>query len=128
MPDINESLAFVTRELSRYIFEEKVEPLITDDLVEEHRQNPFGSHSPNLEVVLTYLRRHYHTQPRYVIITTKPEEEYCVALHPRLRGEALELVGECLSSEEEIQHAIFLKRISDVTAMWENAPTWGSRE
>jgi hypothetical protein len=40
----------------RYIWHNTVQPLVTPGLIEEHKSNPFGRHSPMLDMVLTFLR------------------------------------------------------------------------
>jgi hypothetical protein len=118
MPDLKTALDLVYRRSAGEIYLNQVKPLLTGELIEAHRRNPWGPHGCELEFVLTYIRRHFCEMPRYIVICTRPESEYSIARHPRARGRAIELTDERFASEKEIQHAIFLKRLSDLEAMW----------
>jgi branched-chain amino acid transport system permease protein len=91
-----------------------VRELITDELIEEHRRDPLGDHSDALRRVLTYFRR----QPqagKYVIVATRPWEEYAIAVLSGVRGEApLLLEDEVFPTEREALHAVFERRVRDL--------------
>jgi hypothetical protein len=63
------------------------------DLVEEFRRQPFGVHSPDLQLILNRLR----AEPlagRYTLITTRPKREWMIATLSGERGKPPELVSE----------------------------------
>jgi branched-chain amino acid transport system permease protein len=111
----------------RYIFENRVKPRVTLEAIAAHRANPFGPHDPDLEIVLRYLQRDPNkAAPRYLLVATKPYEEYCIAEHSRVRGAPLTLTDARFATEEEAQHAIFLRRLrslgdDDITAVLDQA-------
>lgn len=61
------------------------------DLIEEMRRNPVGHHSGDLRRLLNLLRTHPELPP-YVLVCTKPQREWCLALKPPGRGTPVELV------------------------------------
>ena len=110
--DPREKVATAARAAARHRFETQVRPRITAALVEEHRSDPFGRHSLDLELVLRYLRRDLvTTRPRYLIVSETPYERYCIGENPRVPGAPIAITDECYASEEEAQHAIFVKRL-----------------
>ncbi|GCL70369.1 hypothetical protein PN4B1_02690 [Paenibacillus naphthalenovorans] len=94
-------------------FETRIKPLITKELIEEHRLNPIGKHSEQLDVVLNFFRRHHEQlEGKYVIVCTKPHEEWCIGEHPAVRGERPQLFeDEKFDSREAAEHGLFLKRL-----------------
>jgi len=113
-------------ELDQNIAEEQILPLLDEELIEEHRNNPIGAHSDDLERVLNYFRR----QPmdgKYVILETKKFEELYIGQLSGVRGEKPEKLMDPLSgideasdlpyplgSVEQAEHAVFLKRVDDL--------------
>jgi hypothetical protein len=90
--------------------------LVTPELIEEHRSNPFGHHSAALEVVLAYLRSDpMKDKPQYVCVCLEPEREWVIGEYSRVRGAAVVTREEprC-SSFEEVEHAIFCQRLTDL--------------
>jgi hypothetical protein len=116
MSDPLEKTAVASRDVDRNIFENRVKPRITPETIAEHGANPFGpGHSPDLEVVLRYLRRDpMKHRPRYILVAAKPNGPYHVAEHSRVRGEQPTVTDESYASTAEAQHAIFLKRLRDL--------------
>lgn len=99
----------------QHVWANTVAPLITPELIEEHRQNPFGHHTPNLDLVLAFLRSDpSRSKPQYVIVCTVPEEEWVIGEHSRRRGERVELRHEKYQSVEQAEHAVFLRRLMDL--------------
>lgn len=92
---------------------EHVKSLVTDELIEEHRRRPLGQHSDALERVLHYFRR-APLAGKYVIVATKPFQEYCIGVHPGVRGQPVRLLDEVYTSESECFHAVFLRRVNDL--------------
>ena len=113
--DPAEQVATAARAAVRHRFETHVKPRITVATVAEHRADPFGRHSVDLEIVLRYLGRDLTTQrPRYVLVSETPYSRYCIAENPRVPGAPIPVTDECYGTEEEAQHAIFLRRLRDL--------------
>jgi branched-chain amino acid transport system permease protein len=90
-----------------------VKSLITDDLIEEHKSRPLGQHSEALERVLNYFRR-APLAGKYLLVATRPFEEYRIGVHPGVRGRPITLLDDVYASEHDALHAVFLKRIDDL--------------
>jgi hypothetical protein len=92
----------------------RITALITDDLIAEHERQPLGQHSDTLERVLAYFRR----QPvagKYMIVATRPWEEYRIAVLSGRRGEPARLLDdEAFPSEEAAMHGVFLRRVREL--------------
>ena len=114
-----------------YITEKYVLPLLRDEkmrnkLIEEHRATPVGrapqphkgqpmvEHSKELQIVLDKLRRQPMAVKKYVTICKKDFEDYRIGIVTGVRGDPVEILEETFSSEEAVEHAIFLKRILDL--------------
>jgi branched-chain amino acid transport system permease protein len=91
-----------------------ISALITEELIEEHRRKPLGQHSENLERILQYFRR----QPqagKYVGVMVTPWSEYRIGVLPGVRGQVATILDdEAFSSEKELLHGIFLRRVRDL--------------
>ncbi|MCP1358015.1 hypothetical protein [Aneurinibacillus migulanus] len=100
-------------DIDKRIFETVIKPLITKELIEEHRMNPIGKHSENLGLVLRYFRRHHEQlEGKDVIICTKPEEEWHLGEYPDERGKRPTIfLDESFGSVEAAEHGLFLKRL-----------------
>lgn len=99
--------------LDKFILENNVKPLVTKEIIEEHRKKPIGQHSANLFKVLNFLRRHHdHSNGKDLIICTVPHEEWCLGEHPGERNKAYILFSdEKFDSREAAEHGLFLKRL-----------------
>lgn len=99
----------------RWIWERTVRPLVTDQIIKEHREQPFGKHSLALDRVLGFLRRDPDKDlPRYVSVMTVPGHEWRIGTHPRVRGRPFTILDdETFDSEEDVEHAVFLRRLHD---------------
>ena len=114
-----------------YITEKYVLPLLRDEkmrnkLIEEHRATPVGralqphkgqpmvEHSKELQIVLDKLRRQPMAIKKYVTVCKKDFEDYRIGIVTGVRGDPVEILEESFSSEEAVEHAIFLKRILDL--------------
>jgi hypothetical protein len=100
-------------QVERHIFETEIVPRVTKEIVEEHRAKPIGKHSDELERVLIFLRRHHlEMKGKYILVCTKPHEEYRIG---RLTGGfgPPDLLPETYPDRYEAEHAVFLKRLSD---------------
>ena len=104
-------------------------PLLRDEktrnrLIEEHRACPVGraphngqpmvEHSKELQIVLDKLRRQPMAIKKYVTVCKKDFEDYRIGIVTGVRGDPVEILEESFSSEEAVEHAIFLKRILDL--------------
>ncbi len=90
--------------------------LVTDELIEEHRRKPLGQHSDALERVLNYFRRAPQAD-KYIGVCTRPWAEWRIGVLSGVRGVPPTILeDERFSSEEALQHGIFLRRIRDLTA------------
>lgn len=93
---------------------ERIKALLTPELIAEHAARPLGQHADALERVLAYFRR----QPqagKYVVIATKPWQEYAIGVLSGVRGQpATILDGPTFASEAEALHGVFLRRIDDL--------------
>ena len=111
-----------------FITKKYVLPLLTDEetrnrLIAEHKATPVGraphkgnsavEHSKDLQTILDKLRR----QPmvgKYITICKKDFKDYRIGICSGVRGQPVEILEESFSSEEACEHAIFLKRISEL--------------
>jgi branched-chain amino acid transport system permease protein len=109
-------VATASRAAARHRLETQVERRITPELIAEHRAHPFGPHSTDLQIVLRFLRRDLiTTRPRYVIVAERPYESgYRIGENPRRPGAPIVLTGETFATEEEAEHAVFLRRLRDL--------------
>ncbi len=93
-----------------------IRALITDQLIEEHRRKPLGQHSDGLERVLNYFRRAPQAH-KYVGICTRPWAEWRIGVLSGVRGVPPTILGdERFTSEDALQHGIFLRRVRDLSA------------
>ena len=86
----------------------KIDPS-RSDLAIEFRARPYGEHSPQLQAVLSLMRSR-PPDGRYVLICTKPHEEWVLA---QISGEPpqAEVIPDCtFSSLEEAEWAVFKMR------------------
>ena len=114
-----------------FITRKYVLPLLKDEkmrnkLIEEHRACPVGKaaqphkgqpmveHSKELQIVLDKLRRQPMAVKKYVTVCKKDFEDYRIGIVTGVRGDPVEILEETFSSEEAVEHAIFLKRILDL--------------
>jgi hypothetical protein len=91
-----------------------VRGLVTPALVAEHRERPFGPHSPALVEVLQFLRRNVAlNRPRYVTLRDGEPPVWRLGAVAG-RGHAFELLDETsFASREDAEHAVFLRRLAD---------------
>lgn len=102
----------ITLETKRHMWRERIAPLITDELIEEHRQNPIGLHSAALDAVLYFVRADPTPHlPRLVVIIVTPAKEWAIGEHSRQKGVPILVRPEIYTSINDIEHAIFLERL-----------------
>jgi hypothetical protein len=105
----------ITADITRYIWRNQIRPLISDEIIAEHKENPLGKHSPTLDMVLTFVRNDpLPEEPRLVVVILKPEEEWGIGEHSRQPGVPIRVRPGTYSSVEEIEHAVFLERLAAV--------------
>src|SRR5208337_3500304 len=97
------------------IFADTIKPLVTKQIIEEHKRKPIGIHSDALERVLIYLRRHHlKTAGKYIIVCSKPHQEWRIATLSGVRGAPPKIDEQSrFASREEAEHGVFLKRLAD---------------
>jgi hypothetical protein len=92
----------------------RIGALITDELIAEHARGPLGQHSDALERVLAYFRRQPQSG-KYIVVATKPWEEYRIAVLSGVRGQPARLVDdETFPTEEAAMHGVFLRRVREL--------------
>jgi hypothetical protein len=112
MWDAAEKVANASKDVERHIFETNVKPRVTAAIVQEHRADPFGRHSSDLEVVLRFLRRDLvKSLPRYVLVSEASYGRFEIAQNPRIPGAPISRTGEVYETEEEAEHAVFVLRL-----------------
>ena len=101
-------------QVERHILETEVKPRIARAIVDEHRENPIGKHSDELERVLIYLRKHHLEMPgKYILVCTKPHQEWRIATLSGKPGVPPELLDDSFPDRHEAEHGLFLKRLAD---------------
>jgi hypothetical protein len=121
------------------ILRRRVYGLVDDELLAEHRERPFGPHSPRLIEVLDFLRRNPDPEcPRYLVLDDGEGFEVGVRSSERGAPPASLDGDECFATRAEAEHAVFLRRLADYGALrgdflphsGSNAPQpdWGGAE
>jgi len=111
---IQEAVEMALSENDRYILEHRVKPLVTEDLLAEQRERPFGPQSPTLIEVLDFLRRSPDPAlPRYIVLETA--DGFVIAERADHPGTAPTPIVPLLvlPSRGAAEHAIFLLRLKD---------------
>jgi hypothetical protein len=82
-------------------------------LVDEHRRQPFGPHSPELADVLAFLRRNPAPDlPRYVVLVHA--DGFALGIRPARRDAEVPPAGpERFATRDDAEHAVFLRRLAD---------------
>lgn len=117
LPSLEEQVA---REHATYlqveqrVLEAEVKPRVTQAIIDEHCERPIGKHSDELERVLIYLRKHHlEMEGKYILVCTKPHEEWRIATLSGKPGVTPELLPDNFPDRYEAEHALFLKRLED---------------
>jgi hypothetical protein len=100
------------------ILRRRVRGLVDDELLAEHRERPFGPHSPRLIEVLDFLRRNPDPEcPRYLVLDDG--EGFEVGVRASERGAPPTAVDddERFATRAEAEHAVFLRRLADYGAL-----------
>ena len=81
------------------------------DLIEAFLANPGGPHSPELQRMVNELRFDKTMKDKYVVVCTKPHEEWTLAQLPGQRGKPIRLHKErVFTSLDDAERAIFKLR------------------
>jgi hypothetical protein len=91
-----------------------VKPLVTDDLIAEQRERPFGPQSTAMVEVLDFLRRSPDPDlPRYIVLETPAG--FAIAHRPATPGAAPTPLAppSVLPTRGAAEHAIFQLRLRD---------------
>lgn len=94
---------------------EHLKTLVTDELIEEHRKDPLGKHSDNLNRVLNYFRR--GEMPDKYAIMRLPDgfHKYRIVAMSGFRNAPPRQVDDRVyESLDEAYHAVFLLRVNDL--------------
>jgi hypothetical protein len=103
--------ALAASDLDAQIFEQQIRPLVTADVIEEHRRTPIGFHTLELERILVYLRRQAQAG-KFVIVCTKRDEEWAIGELSGVRGVGPRIVDdERYPSLDSAEHGVFLRRL-----------------
>lgn len=87
--------------------------LITDALIEEHRQQPLGQHSDDLERVLNFFRR----PPRFGLYSKHACTSYQVIALPVPAGASPEPIdAQVYTDQNAAMHAVFLHHVAALRA------------
>jgi hypothetical protein len=117
LPSVEEQVArehAAYLQVEQHVLEAEVSPRVTQAIIDEHRERPIGKHSDELERVLIYLRKHHLEMPgKYILVCTKPHEEWRIATLSGMPGVPPELLPDSFPDRYEAEHALFLKRLED---------------
>ena len=96
---------------------DRIRSLITDELIAEHERSPLGQHSDTLQRVLQFFRQR-PVEGKYLIVATRPWEEYRIAVLSGRRGDPARFLDDepPYPSEEAAMHGVFLRRVRDLQA------------
>ncbi|MGF6757444.1 hypothetical protein [Paraburkholderia sp. GAS42] len=109
----NRDLVYYERYLR--IQRERARRLVREDLIEEHRLKPLGHHSDALARLAFILGNGPHAG-KYAIRVVEPFKAYKIVSFSGVRGVPPTTVDETTyASPDEAYHAIFLRRLADIT-------------
>lgn len=99
--------------LWRSLRERDLRPLVTRELILEHRRNPSGgdrTHSPELTLVLNFIRSLAGGDKDFVY-AARPYEEYAIG-RMRGRGNAVDCSDPLrFARKEDAMHVVFVRRL-----------------
>jgi len=85
------------------------------DLIDEFRRAPIGRHSPDLRLLLNRMRMSEGANA-YILVCTRPHQEWRLARKSTRRGGAVTLVaGHIFHTPEEAEWAVFKLRWQELT-------------
>ncbi|MBO0729662.1 MAG: hypothetical protein J2P57_10420 [Acidimicrobiaceae bacterium] len=85
--------------------------LVTPEIVDEHRRQPAGHHSPALAQVLAYFRQQ-PTPGKLAVLAAVPGQQWDVIRLGPL-GAPHEVVETGFQREDDALHAVFLRRLAE---------------
>lgn len=95
-----------------YILEHEIKPRISQAIIDEHKENPIGKHSDELERILIYFRKnHLEIDGKYILVCTKPHKEWRIAELSGQKGVPPKLLEDSFNDRFEAEHGLFLKRL-----------------
>ena len=99
----------------QYILDRRVRKLVNRLLIDEHQRQPLGPHSAQLTEVLHFLRRSPDpVLPRYVVLRSRSPSGWVIGVCPTSHGGMPRpLDSDRYQSRAEVEHAVFLRRLSD---------------
>lgn len=98
----------------KILFERHIKPRVSSEIIAEHKENPVGHHSDDLERVLIYLRKHHGQMAgKYILVCTVPHEEWRVAQITGVRKQPPVLLDQKYPNRFQAEHGIFLLRLQD---------------
>lgn len=104
----------VYRQVEDHLFRTQVAPRVTPQIIAEHRERPVGKHSDDLERVLIHLRKnHMEMGGKYIIVCTRPHEEWRLAVLSGVPGVPPSLTEEAFPDRFQAEHGLFLRRLAD---------------
>lgn len=81
------------------------------DLVEAFLANPRGPHSPELQRLVNELRFDKTMKDKYVVVCTKPHQEWTLAQLPGERGKSIRLhKDQVFTNLDDAERAVFRLR------------------
>jgi len=97
------------------ILDQTLRPAFGEQLIVEHRENPFGPHSTSLAALLLFLRRNPDPAfPRYCVLRAGDPPLWGIGHKPSRRGMPITALSEAMyHSRGEAEHAVFLRRLGD---------------
>ncbi len=88
----------------------RIDPVKDLPLAREFFENPVGHHSANLQCILNLFRGE-PLEGKYVLVCTKPHEEWQLAILSGVRGRPVELLkGHVYRKLEEAECDVFKRR------------------
>ena len=91
-----------------------LKPLVTPEVLEEHRLCPRGQHSDALMRLLNYFRV-AGLEDKYALLAEVPFQRYKIIAISGVRGVPPRMVDDkTYGSVDEAYHAVFLKRCQDL--------------
>jgi hypothetical protein len=104
---------------NQFIWREEIAPLLSPDLIDEHRRDPVGRHSPALEKVLDFVRNNpVPGVAPLVLITIVPGCEWAIAEYPPEGEFAAQPREARYTSRAKAEHDIFLERVRTIETAW----------
>ena len=81
------------------------------DLVEAFLANPRGPHSPELQRLVNELRFDKTMKDKYIVVCTKPHQEWTLAQLPGERGKSIRLhEDQVFTNLDDAERAVFRLR------------------